>query len=82
MLRCQQTIEGASEGDIPLVPHGKTREREIENIGVGAGEMSQRLRALPTVPEDPGTIPSTHTAAYKPLLTPVPGDPIALFWPL
>jgi hypothetical protein len=46
MLRCQQTIEGASEGDIPLVPHGKTREREIENIGVGAGEMSQRLRAL------------------------------------
>lgn len=51
--RCQQTTEGASEGDIPLgqgrmmireyqVPHGKTQEREVENLRVK--EESQMLQ--------------------------------------
>ena len=30
----------------------------------GAGEMVQWLRALATLPEDPGSIPSTHTEAH------------------
>ena len=31
----------------------------------GAGEMAQRLRALTALPEDPGSIPSTHMAAHN-----------------
>ena len=31
----------------------------------GAGEMAQRLRALVALPQDLGSIPSTHRAAYN-----------------
>jgi hypothetical protein len=31
----------------------------------GAGEMAQWLRAPAALPEDPGSIPSTHKAAYN-----------------
>ena len=31
----------------------------------GAGEMAQRLRALVALPEDLGSIPSTHRADYN-----------------
>ena len=40
---------------------------------VGTGEMVQWLRALAPLPEDPGSIPSTHMAAHNGL-TPVPKD--------
>ena len=31
----------------------------------GAEEMAQQLRALTALPEDPGSIPSTHMAAHN-----------------
>ena len=31
----------------------------------GLGEMAQQLRALAALPEDLGSIPSTHTAAHN-----------------
>jgi hypothetical protein len=31
----------------------------------GAGEMAQRLKALAALPEDPGSIPSTHMVAHN-----------------
>jgi hypothetical protein len=37
--------------------------------------MAQYLRAVATLPEDPGSIPSTHMEAHSCLLTLVPGDP-------
>ena len=38
--------------------------------------MAQRLRALATtLPEDPGSIPSTHMAADNFPKTPAPGNP-------
>lgn len=33
----------------------------------GTGEMTQWLRALAALPEDPGLIPSTHVAAHNSL---------------
>jgi hypothetical protein len=32
--------------------------------GLEAGEMAQWLRALAALPEDPGSIPSTHMTAH------------------
>lgn len=46
MQRCQQTTEGASEGDILFVPHGKTQEREIENMGEGHIGRTRKYMAL------------------------------------
>ena len=34
-----------------------------KKVYIGAREMVQWLRALATLPEDPGSIPSTHKAA-------------------
>jgi hypothetical protein len=31
----------------------------------GAGEMAQWLRALVVLPEDPGSVPSTHCEAHN-----------------
>lgn len=48
-----------------------------ETIGIAhyrTGEMTQLLRALTIVPEDPGSIPSCHVATHNCPLTPVPGD--------
>lgn len=42
---------------------------------LGAGEMTQLLRALAAVPEDPGSISSTYMAAQKLSLTPLPPLP-------
>jgi hypothetical protein len=36
-----------------------------ELVRDGAGETAQRLRAPDALPEDPGSIPSTHTAAHN-----------------
>lgn len=44
-----------------------------ENLGLFAGKMAQKLRALGILPEDPGSIPKIHTVA---LVTPSPRDPI------
>jgi hypothetical protein len=30
-----------------------------------AGEIAQKLRALTALPEDPGSVPSTHIAAHN-----------------
>lgn len=38
-----------------------------------AGKNAQRLRALKIHAEDPGLVSSTHVAAQRQLLTPVPG---------
>lgn len=65
MQRCQQTTEGASEGDILLgqgrmkireqqVPHGKTQERKMENVGVkeekseAPGTQAAPVKEMPT----------------------------------
>jgi hypothetical protein len=39
--------------------------KEYKNTSMEAGEMAQRLRALVVLPEDPGSIPSTHMAAHS-----------------
>ena len=36
--------------------------------------MAHLLRALAALAEDPGSVPSTHTAAHNHLLTQVPGE--------
>jgi hypothetical protein len=36
-----------------------------KTIKQGAGEMSQWLRVLAALPEDPGSIPSTHMIAHN-----------------
>jgi hypothetical protein len=46
-----------------------------ENTKVGAGEMAQRLRALPALPEVLSSIPSNHMVAQ---LSVMRSD--ALFW--
>lgn len=33
----------------------------LKNPGLEAGEMAQRLRELIALPEDPRSVPSTHT---------------------
>jgi hypothetical protein len=35
------------------------------NFLMGTGKMAQPLRALAVLPEDPGSIPSTHMAAHN-----------------
>jgi hypothetical protein len=45
------------------------------------GEMAQQLRALATVAEDPGSIPSTHLVAHNIYNSSFKGSD-ALFWPL
>jgi hypothetical protein len=42
-----------------------TIEIILKNKGTRAGEMAQWLRALAALPEDWGSIPSNHKAAYK-----------------
>jgi hypothetical protein len=37
----------------------------IKNILLGAGEMTQKLRALAVLPEDQDSIPSTHRATHS-----------------
>jgi hypothetical protein len=39
--------------------------KNLRNIG--AGEVAQWLKALAALPENPGSIPSTHMAADNPL---------------
>jgi hypothetical protein len=38
---------------------------KIKVVNAGAGEMDQWLKALAALPEDLGSIPSTHVAAYN-----------------
>lgn len=45
------------------------------------GGRAQWLRALTALPEDPGSIPSTHTVAPSHLQFQLQGVPRALFWP-
>ena len=40
-------------------------ERNDQKCKAGAGQMAQWLRALPALPEDLGSIPSTHVAAHN-----------------
>ena len=42
------------------IDHFLTKNNTIE-----AGEMSQWLRELASLPKDPGSIPSTHMAAHN-----------------
>ena len=42
-----------------------TEHRLIIKENGGAGEMAQWLRALDALPEDPGSIPSTHMAVHN-----------------
>jgi hypothetical protein len=35
------------------------------NIYSGAGEIAQQLETLTVLPEDPGSIPSTHIATHN-----------------
>ncbi|KAL6077744.1 hypothetical protein STEG23_007898, partial [Scotinomys teguina] len=37
----------------------------VHEDGCGVGEMALQLRALAALPEDPGSIPSTHMAAHN-----------------
>ena len=46
-----------------LSPKIKVNNFKIYSSEVG--EMAQQLRALTILPEDPGSIPSTHMAAYN-----------------
>lgn len=42
--------------------------------------MAQLLRALATVPEDPGVIPSPHVMGQQLSITLIPGESTVLFW--
>ena len=42
----------------------KEREKERKSYNVGAGELAQWLRALAALPEDPGSISSTHMVGH------------------
>ena len=44
----------------------KIKDLPIQILG-GAEEMAQQLRTLATLPEDPGSNPSTNMAAYNQL---------------
>ena len=44
------------------------------------GQTAQQLKTLPALVEDPGSVPSPHTAANNQSVTPVPEGPIFLFW--
>lgn len=37
--------------------------------------MAKMLRVLATLPEEPGSVLSTHTGGSLPSVTPAPGDP-------
>jgi hypothetical protein len=39
-------------------------ELGLRFMEVGAGKMAQQLRATVALPEDPGSIPSTHMTAH------------------
>ena len=41
------------------------RSEEASDALEGAGEMAQWLRALTTLPEDSGSIPSAHMVAHN-----------------
>lgn len=45
-------------------------------VGHGTRGIAQWLRALGALPEEPGSVPSTHTVL--PFVTPVLGDPMPL----
>ena len=51
----------------PLVSFG-TAWIDIKNPGIRAGEMAQRLRALPALPKVLSSIPSNHMVAHNHLL--------------
>lgn len=40
--------------------------------------MAKMLRALDALPEEPGSVLSTHTGGSLPSVTPAPGDPMPL----
>lgn len=40
--------------------------------------MSQQLRVLDSILEDPGSSPSTHVSSSNPSVSPVPGDMMTL----
>jgi hypothetical protein len=46
----------------------------------GAGEMAPWLRALSALPEDPGSVPRTHMAAYQLPVSPVPSSAFCGQW--
>jgi hypothetical protein len=50
---------------VPSRPHSEKKIVLKNKIKIGAGDMAQQLRALPALPENPGSIPSTHMAAHN-----------------
>lgn len=48
--------------------------RYVVKIKKWVGEMSQQLRALAPLAEDPGLIPRTHMVVQNHLKTTIPGD--------
>lgn len=54
--------------------YNKTQSQKSKTTGTG--EMTQGLRALAALPEDPESIYSTHMVVHNYLLTPVPKDPM------
>jgi hypothetical protein len=44
---------------------GHIKKKKIIKVGKGAGEMAQWLRALASLPEDLGLIPSTHIRVHN-----------------
>ena len=56
------------EGNLDRSQHIETDRKRQESITkkeAVAGEMAQWIRALAALPEDPGSIPSTHMAAHN-----------------
>ena len=50
------------------------QKRAVLGISTRTGAMTRWLGALAALPEDQGSIPSTHTEAHTPSVTPAPGD--------
>ncbi|CAO2595796.1 hypothetical protein LEMLEM_LOCUS8322, partial [Lemmus lemmus] len=51
-----------------LIPSGWSwacHASSVQMFSLGAGETAQRLRALAALPEDLGSIPSTHMEAHN-----------------
>ena len=53
--------EGVCQNEIS---RGKEKEPNNLKLIVGAGEMDKQLRTLAALPEDLGSVPSTHMASY------------------
>lgn len=46
----------------------RARQKEtfpVVNVTDGGGEVAQQLRAFPTLPEDPSSVPNTHILGYS-----------------